>query len=603
MRFWTSRTQVFPACIIELKRYNIDSDNLEFVQVIPSKTGKLFTWLICALVLLAFTGPVLAQTADVIFLGQHIITVDDDTAHADAVAIQGERIIAVGDRESVFQHRSDNTRVVDLGERTLLPGFIDAHGHAGVQARLLGFANLSPPPVGPVTNIAGVAEVLNQYVLDREIPAGQWVVGFGYDDSLLAEGRHPNRDELDAVSTEHPIFLIHTSGHLGVANSMALAAVGISEETENPPGGVIRRRPDSNEPDGVLEESAMWQVYMALPQPSLEASVGRLASLQAYYASKGITTVQEGGASEQDIKVYRAAASQNKLVLDIVAYPLWQADKAEMPTPGTIGEYSNRFKVGGIKLVLDGSPQGKTAYLSEPYAVPPPGKHAGYAGYPAYPAETVDRAVHDVLAKNIPLLAHANGDAAAELLINAVEQATRSLSVSDTRVVMIHAQTVRDDQLDRMAALGMIPSFFSAHTFFWGDWHRESVLGSRRADRISPTRSALDRGIFFTVHNDAPVTPPIPIDLMWSTVNRRTRSGDILGPMERIDAYEAIKALTINGSWQYFEEDSKGSITPGKLADLVVLSANPTTMDPASLREIQVLETYSHGRLVYTNEK
>ncbi len=570
-----------------------------FVELISS--NKHLTRLLCTLAILAFAAPAKAQDADIIFVGQHIITVDPTTTGANAVAIRGERILAVGDQDTVFRHKTEDTWIVDLGNRALLPGFIDSHGHVGIQSKLLKFANLSPPPVGSVTNIEEVGKALRRHIRDREIPAGQWVIGFGYDDSLLAEGRHPNREELDAVSAEHPVFLMHASGHLGVANSMALVAVGITADTENPAGGVIRRRPDSTEPDGVLEESAMWQVYTALPQPSLKASVEQLVDVQAYYASKGITTLQEGGASAQDISVFRAAASQNKLFLDIVAYAHWLAGKAEMPALGKLGEYSNRFKVGGIKLVLDGSPQGKTAYLSEPYAVPPPGHDADYVGYPAIPAETVDRAVHDILAESIPLLAHANGDAAAEMLINAVEQATRSLSVTDTRVVMIHAQTVRDDQLDRMAVLGMVPSFFSAHTFFWGDWHRDSVLGPQRADRISPTRSALDRGVVFTVHNDAPVTPPVPIDLLWSTVNRRTRSGDILGPMQRIDVYEAIKALTINGAYQYFEEDRKGSITAGKLADLVILSQNPLKIDSVSIRDIRVVETISHGRSVFKN--
>ena len=346
----------------------------------------------------------------------------------------------------------------------------------------------------------------------------------------------------------------------------------------------------------------MWQAYMSLPKPSLEASVQQLIDVQEYYASKGITTVQEGGATPEDIKTLNAAASQKKLVLDIVAYALWMPDSGEIPAPGRFGEYSNRFKIGGIKLLLDGSPQGKTAYLSEPYEVPPPGQSSDYVGYPSSPPEVVDQAVNEVLSGNIALLAHANGDAAAEMLINAVEKATNSLQTRDTRVVMIHAQSVRDDQLDRMAILGMVPSFFSAHTFFWGDWHRDSVFGPRRADRISPTRSALERDIVFTVHNDAPVTPPIPIDLLWSTVNRRTRSGDILGPLQRIDTYEAIKALTINGAYQYFEEERKGSITPGKLADLVVLSQNPLTTEPAQIRDINVVETFSHGRSVFKSK-
>jgi predicted amidohydrolase YtcJ len=565
---------------------------------IPRFNIKLFL----SLAAIAFATPAPAQEADIIFVGQHIITMDENSASAEAVAIKDGRILAIGDRSSMLGLKSEQTRVVELGERALLPGFIDAHGHVGMQSKLLRLANLSPPPVGTVTNIEEVTEALRKYIRQAGIPAGQWVVGFGYDDSLLAEKRHPNRDELDAVSAEHPVFILHASGHLGAVNSMALAAVGISAESQDPPGGVIRRRPGSNEPDGVLEESAMWQVYMSLPKPSLEVSVQQLVDVQEYYASKGITTVQEGGATPEDIKTLNAAASQEKLVLDIVAYAMWIPGQADIPALGKYGEYSNRFKIGGIKLLLDGSPQGKTAYLSEPYEVPPPGKDSDYVGYPSLPPEVVDQAVHEVLSGNIALLAHANGDAAAEMLINAVEKATDSLQTTDTRVVMIHAQSVRDDQLDRMAMLGMIPSFFSAHTFFWGDWHRDSVFGPRRADRISPTRSALERDIVFTVHNDAPVTPPIPIDLLWSTVNRRTRSGDILGPLQRIDTYEAIKALTINGAYQYFEEDRKGSITPGKLADLVVLSQNPLTTEPDLIRDISVVETFSHGRSVFRSK-
>jgi len=540
-----------------------------------------------------------AEDADVIFIGQHIITVDKSTAGADAVAIKGDSILAVGTQESVLEHKSGRTQVIDLGQRALLPGFIDSHGHVGMQSKLLRLANLSPPPVGKVRNVADVGEALRQYIRQAEIPAGQWVVGFGYDDSLLAEQRHPSRADLDVVSTEHPVFIVHTSGHLAAANSMALAAAGITAETQDPPGGVIRRLRGSNEPDGVLEESAMFQVYLSLPKPSLEESVRQLTDVQAYYASKGITTVQEGGATTEDINTLKSAASQEKLILDIVAYALWMPGEGAIPAPGQFGEYSNRFKIGGIKLLLDGSPQGKTAYLSEPYEVPPPGHDSTYRGYPSSPPEVVDQAVYDVLSGDIALLAHANGDAAAELLINAVDRATKALPVTDTRVVMIHAQSVRDDQLDRMAMLGMIPSFFSAHTFFWGDWHRDSVFGPRRADRISPTRSALEREIVFTVHNDAPVTPPVPIDLLWSTVNRRTRSGDILGPLQRIDTFEAIKALTINGAYQYFEEDRKGSITAGKLADLVILSQDPLSTEPALIRDISVVETISHGRSVF----
>lgn len=562
----------------------------------PATKCSLSVALLCFL----WVASGMAQEADIIFLGENIITVDESSQGATAVAVKGRDILYVGDRESALKHRASDTRMIDLGQHALLPGFLDTHGHVATQSKLLNFANLAPPPVGKVGSFADLGNELRRQITEQEIPAGQWVIGFGYDDSLLAERLHPTRTELDAVSSEHPIAIMHVSGHLAVVNSYALEKLGISAASEDPPGGVIRRQEGSAEPDGVLEEKAAMQVFLALPQPTPEQAMEGLVAVQAYYASKGITTVQEGGATAENIALFRAAAEQNKLVLDLVAYSFWFADKAEMPEPGNHGEYDRRFKWGGIKLSLDGSPQGKTAYLSQPYKIPPPGQSADYRGYPAMPAETVNAAVGKVLSEGIPLIAHANGDAAAQMLIDAVALAAKSNAVHDSRVVMIHAQTVRADQLDRMAQLGMIPSFFVAHTFFWGDWHRDSVLGPERADNISPTRWALDRGIPFTLHNDPPVTPPSPIDLIWSAVNRRTRSGDILGPAQRVDVIEAVKALTINAAHQYFEEGSKGSITAGKLADLVVLSENPMHMSPESLRDLKVISTFSHGAQVYS---
>jgi predicted amidohydrolase YtcJ len=397
-------------------------------------------------------------------------------------------------------------------------------------------------------------------------------------------------------------LLLHVSGHAAVANSLALSLSDIDEFTPDPAGGHIRRRDGGREPDGFLTESAAWAVYGRVPAPSLEETVRLIADVQTYYASFGITTVQEGGATPSDIVSLQATANDGQLFLDWVAYARWVPSREPMPDIRAIGNYKGRLKLGGLKLILDGSPQAKTAWLSQPYLVPPEGEQADYRGFPAYPAETVNKAVAAAIAMNIPLLAHANGDAAGDMLIDAVELAlanSRDGVSNAPRVTMVHAQTARDDQLRRMASLGMIASFFTSHTYFWGDWHRDSVLGSKRAERISPARSALDAGVVFTLHNDAPVTPPNVLSTLWSAVNRRTRSNAVLGPEQGIDIADALRAVTINAAFQNFEEGSKGSITPGKLADLVILSGNPLTADPGSLREIKVLETISHGATVY----
>ena len=260
------------------------------------------------------------------------------------------------------------------------------------------------------------------------------------------------------------------------------------------------------------------------------------------------------------------------------------------------GRYQNRLRFGGVKMMLDGSPQGKTAYLTHPYHVPPPGQTDDYRGYPTHGDDHVNAMFAAYLGARIPILAHANGDAAADQLINAVARANPTV---DHRTVMIHAQTAREDQLDQMQALGIIPSFFSAHVFFWGDWHRDSVLGPERGSRISPTRSAWDRQMPFTVHNDSPVVPPDIIRLIWATTNRKTRSDQVLGPDQRLTTFEALSAVTRMAAYQYSEEDSKGTLETGKLADLVILSRNPLTMDPGDLLDLEVDETWSRGERIY----
>ena len=538
-----------------------------------------------------------ALVADRLFVGDNILTMDDKYANANAVAIKGEQIVWVGKH---VEWQGDAEEVIELGHRALLPGFIDAHGHLAFFARTVNLANVASPPVGAVVTIASLQEILRSYIEDRQIPAGEWVVGMGYDDSLIEEQRHPDRDDLDAVSAEHPIALIHVSGHLSSVNSMALDTAGITADSPDPPGGIIRRRADSTVPNGVLEESAsspLRALYMGAEGIPAE-DIGR--ALEAY-AKYGITTVQDGAASWEIHNLLADVAAGDGLSLDVVTYPQGMDESFAIPDGIALGEYHNRLKLGGTKLFVDGSPQGKTAYLTEPYEVVPEGQPDDYRGYPSVPQEFLNARVARYITEDVPMLVHCNGDAAAQMLIDALDLATEQAPLGDHRTVMIHAQTVREDQLDRMQQLGVVPSYFSAHTFFWGDWHRDSVLGVKRASRISPSASTLRRGMPFTVHNDAPVVPPNMIRLLWATVNRITRSGETLGEAQRISPEEAIRAMTANAAYQYFEEDSKGSLTPGKQADLVILSENPANVPAETILEISVVETISRGTTVFSN--
>jgi predicted amidohydrolase YtcJ len=532
--------------------------------------------------------------ADLILTSNKVILMTgNEQAEALSIAIKNQEIIWIGTHEKAERIQGKH---IDYGDQAILPGFIDAHGHASYLAFATQVANLASPPVGTVNNIKELQSELKKFIKDSNLKPGEWVMGLGYDDSLLAEKRHPTKDDLDEVSTEHPIYLIHVSAHLGAANSLGLKLANINSKTQDPPGGKIRRYVNSLEPNGVFEETAAYPLQQ-LAMSSYKDPIGSVKKAMQIYARNGITTVQDGASSPETIALMQAADAQGMINLDVISFPVGQNGLDQNLDSINFGSYEGRLKIGGIKLILDGSPQGKTAYLTEPYYKPPHSELDSYTGYPLIPQLEVSKWVKRYADLNIPIMAHANGDAAADMLIKAVESARIG---TDHRTVMIHAQTVREDQLDNIKSLGIVPSFFSTHTFYWGDWHRDSVFGLDRASRISPTKSALDRNIPYTVHNDAPVVPPDMIRLLWSTTNRLTRSGKTLGLEQRISTYEALKAMTVNGAYQHFEEKTKGTIEVGKLADLVVLSEDPLHIPAEDILKLKVVATYSHGMQIFS---
>jgi predicted amidohydrolase YtcJ len=517
-----------------------------------------------------------------------ILMIGDQKAQPLSIAIKNKKIIWVGSHKNA---KNIQGKHIDFGDQAILPGFIDAHGHASYLAFATQVANLASPPVGGINTIKELQTELRKFIEESNLQPGEWVMGLGYDDSLLSEQRHPTKEDLDAVSTEHPIYLIHVSAHLGAANSLALSLANINTETKDPPGGKIRRYQNSSEPNGVFEETAAYPLQQ-LAMSAYKDPIGSVKSAMEIYAKNGITTAQDGASSKETIGLMQAADAQGKINVDIISYPIGQNGLLKEIDTLSFGSYTGRLKIGGIKLILDGSPQGKTAYLTEPYYKPPHSESDSYKGYPLIPQSEVSKWVQEYAELKIPIMAHANGDAAADMLIEAVKQANMN---SDHRTIMIHAQTVREDQLDQMKELKIIPSYFSTHTFYWGDWHRDSVFGEERAMRISPTKSSLDRNMPFTVHNDAPVVPPDMIRLLWSTTNRKTRSGKVLGEEQKISIYAALEAMTINAAYQHFEDDIKGTIEVGKQADLVVLSEDPLSIHPEKLLNLKVVATYSKG--------
>jgi len=538
--------------------------------------------------------------ADSVYIGEHIIAMTG--VNPGAVAVRGDRILATGSVQEIELLIGESTRVIELGEQALLPGFIDAHGHFSALARTADYVDLSPPPVGGAESIADIVRALRLAIEQSSIPAGTLVTGFGYDDSLLEERRHPTRFDLDEASTSHPIVIRHVSGHLAVGNSLALADAGISAETPDPAGGIVRRL-ENGAPDGVMEETAMT----LLPDAVANLTPERFAELRRQalqiYAAYGITTIQDSNLPLDYIEMLRQEAASEAYPVDMVAYAMANplSDEA-LDSIELEQNYVNGFRLGGIKFTLDGSPQGRTAWLTEPYEEGPPGAADDYVAYPSYEPSEYLRRIPAIIERGLPALVHVNGDAAIDLMLEGLESIAQKGPLPDHRSVAIHAQLARPDQLDRMRELGVLPSFYAVHPFFWGDWHRLS-FGDERASFISPLRAALDRGIPITIHNDSPVVPPDMMRLVAIAVNRETRSGYVLGPDQRVDVMEALHAVTLGAAYQYFEENEKGSLEAGKRADFVILARDPRVVESEALADIDIVETVSRGVSVYRRDQ
>ena len=547
-----------------------------------------------------------AVRAERIWFGGPILTMNDKAMRAEAVAEAGGRILAVGRRSDVMKLRGPATQMVDLGGRTLVPGFVDAHGHVlmgGLQALS---ANLLAPPDGEVRDIASLQQTLRDWAQKNAaaVEKARLIIGFGYDQSQLKELRHPTKEELDAVSQDIPILIVHQSAHLGTANSAMLKAMGYDADTKDPDGGVIQRRPGTTEPNGTLEETAFSNglpVVMSRVGPEgLKTFAIEGARLWARF---GYTTAEEGRSTPQVAQILKQVAADGGFRIDVNTYPDVLVDRAFIKTNQS-PTYTNRFRVAGAKLTIDGSPQGFTAWRDRPYFKPVGNYPAGYSGYPSATAEQVMGAVQWAAENGIQIITHANGERASDLLIAAHRAAqARFPKAKELRNVLIHGQFLREDQLDSYKALGVIPSLFPMHTFYWGDWHLEHTVGPQAGPNISPTGWVRKRGMIFSSHHDAPVAFPDSMRVLDATVTRRARgSGRIVGPEHRVDVITALKAMTIWPAYHHFEEKTKGSLEPGKLADFAILSKDPTAVEPTTIADIQVTETVKEGKTIFRLE-
>ncbi len=545
--------------------------------------------------------------ADRIFHNANILTMSfknghDEMSIANAVAVKDGRIIALTDDISEYPENwvGQNTQISDLNGLTLMPGFVQSHAHFNLIVLKKMTVNLAPPPDGGVANLTTLKNALSTAA--QKIPAGYPIMGIGYDDTVMEEKRHPTRDDLDAVSTEHPIIIMHISFHIAVMNSKALEMAGIDAETPDPEGGHIQREPNSNRPNGVLEEAAINVIGKMLPQPSPQQVFKTYDVVVQDLLALGYTTIVEHASDSAMEKGFEAYFASRDVPVDMIAYRRVLPDTEPLASQmaNMTRKDINGFKLGGIKILLDGSIQGYTGHLSQPYHVTPASKDVSYRGYPHLPPEKFNNMLMQAYADDIPLLVHTNGDAAIDVLLDGLEKANTAYPDNSLRPVSIHAQTMRQDQLDRAKELSLIPSFFVDHVYFWGDRHKDIFLGPERAAKISPVGSAEDRRLIYTIHDDAPVVSADPFRTLWVAVARLTSSGEKLGADEAITRQQALKALTINSAYQHYIETHKGSIEVGKKADMIILDGNPLTVAEAELRHIKVLETVKDGETVYT---
>lgn len=547
-----------------------------------------------------------------IYFNGNILTMDSRKASANAVVVQDGRIVSTKAAAAVSvmegcdaPHDSTrfsdlkgsdggqtaganaSTRFVDLKGATMLPAFLDPHSHFSGYA----MAQLQVP-LEETVSFEEIIEKIKVFITAQHIPAGTWVIGKGYDHNQLAEHAHPAAAVLDQAAPDNPVMIQHQSGHMGVFNTAALRLLGVTAQTPSPSGGRIAV--ENGTPTGYMEENAFIEYQQKVPMPSAKDLMDAYVSVQNKYASYGITTVQEGMLVSQLVPLFQMLTQNDLLKLDVTGYADARDAAALLSVLADHRRiYKNHFKLGGLKIFLDGSPQGRTAWMRRPYRDSP-----DYCGYNTLTDEQVTDFVRLAARENLQLLAHCNGDAAAAQYLRACRQVeAEGLSLKKIRPVLVHGQLLGPDQLPEVKRLGIIPSFFAAHVYHWGDIHIQN-FGMKRASHISPAAAALANGVPFTFHQDTPVIEPDMLETIWCSVNRLTKSGVRLDA-EAIPVIEALKAVTINAAYQYFEENEKGSIAPGKRADFVILDKNPLTVPAMELKDIKVLQTIKDGEIIY----
>lgn len=551
-----------------------------------------------------------------LYYGGDIVTMrGTEPEYIEALVVRDGKILFTGSFAEAKSKAGADAKQVNLDGKTLLPGFIDTHGHFVYFGKNLVDANLF--------QCADIADLLGRMKQQAaRTPKGRWIVGFGYQPRGMKEGRPPTVEELDQVSAEIPVLVVDSSGHLGAGNSAAFRAAGITADTPDPTGGAFSRKAGGKELAGPMEETALNAVRSQRPPFSTELAAQAILAASKVWASYGQTTAMEAGLGlgNDDIAIVTHAIDAKLLPIDLyiaakdsalddsLAASYSIASQYNPQAGGVVAKlrafrpdldkrYINRARLGGVKFWLDGSLD--TAWFTQPYTVTPQGKTAPFSGYRQIPDEVLDAAFDKYWPTELQIHMHMNGDAAADQALSAISKAVKKHGMRDARPVFVHASWLRTDQIERVKTYGAIPSFLTSGIIPGGD-AVVKLWGAERAAGAMASRSFLRSGLTFTFSHDAPVSPePSILALVDAGVNRLSGTGQVVGPDERIPPYHALRAVTSMAAYLIKEEKSKGTLEVGKLADLVILDRNPMKVEPTSIKDIHVEETIKEGISVF----
>ena len=552
-----------------------------------------------ALFILVFTN-IHAQDADLVLTNGNIVTLKLKGDRAQALAIKGGKIIAVGGNMEIEKFISANTKVIDLKGKTVVPGFNDVHQHpAPVYTFEKPYAVLKLDTVTSMKNLIALLKKKAEIT-----PKGMLIRGVGYNETKL--GGQPIRDSLDKASTNHPIIISHVSGHLSAANSYLMDLNGINENTKDPAGGAFERYHNSNKPDGICKEVAASYLHKSRqivypPQPTEEQEMEGYRIYFNNLLASGLTSIGDAWTTPERVKVYRKLVAEGfPMRFNLLMGTPYAADLISGKIERSNTEY---LRIEGVKVVHGNSLSGKTCWLYEPYDMinPVTGKKDYYGIPPARSQASLDSLFTAIHKAGLQIACHSNGDREIDMVIAAIEKAQKAYPRADARHRIEHCSITNQDILDKIKRDSIIPVF---HCYMYELGDKMLVYGEKRIAMLHPTKTAMDMGIVYALHSDAPISPYPAMIRLGSAVNRKTKEGGIvIGANQRIDAEDAIKAYTYGGAYTTFEENKKGRLITGQLADMIVLDSDPTAIDPDKIYDINVLTTISGGKVVFSKSE